>query len=132
MERAQNKNTDLKKRILLALAALFFLAAFVLPWFWPDASANYSGVKRDAAIRGAKFASEMATGFNYAGHFGTIRITAESVAESGPNPGDLRCNSDFKSAADPSATNYYTVTVGYRTVFGILLNTERFHVCRYH
>lgn len=133
MDKSQRKTRFSKKRIVFILVAIFFAFAFVLAWLWPDASTNYNDAREDAAKEGVKFIAQMSSGINYASHFGTIRLTAESVAETeAAKAVDSRCNTDFKSDAEPKATKYYTVVVGYRTLFGILIGTDPVRVCRYY
>jgi hypothetical protein len=128
MDKPQKKARFSKKRTILILAAIFFICAFVLPWLWPDASTQYTGIKKEVADYAVKNAWEGHSGTNYATIAGTIKISVENIIPDDPN--NKMCNGEFISPTDPESGDHFLVTVGYHTIFGIPRGTETFHICR--
>jgi hypothetical protein len=125
------KSTDKKfpkKYFIWGLILAFLFFAVLLPILWPDASTRYTGVKKEAAEYTVKHAWQVASGINYASVAGTIKISAESVSLDDPN--NKMCNGEFMSKTEPEGGDRFLVTVNYRTLFGVQIDTTTFHICR--
>lgn len=93
----------------------------------PDGTEKFSGVQKHAAEYMIDEAWVKASGINYGSIAGTIKITTEAVTEY--ESVSTICNAEFQDNSEDGG-DYYLVTVDYRTLFGIKLKSDTFHVCR--
>jgi len=118
-----------KKRIALIAGVLFLVLGFAIAWSLPKDSQGYPGIKGEIASYAVDNAWMKMSGINYASHFGTIKVTAETVEIDTSN--SSLCNGELQSQTEPEAGNHFVVKLDYRTLFGIPMKTRTFHICRW-
>lgn len=106
---------------------LFLFVGTMMALSTPSGVEKFSGVERKAAEHSIEVAWMRSSGIDYGNIFGTLKITAEDVQVN--QTGNARCGGDFIDRSPDGADNYL-VTVGYRTFFGILLDTDTLYICR--
>lgn len=117
-----------KKRVVIAAFVVFVLASLILPILWPNGSEKYSSVKQEAAIKAVEFVWSSLSGIDYATSFGTIKVSVDGVALGGAD--SQLCHNEFVSKNDLAEGNDFLVTVVYRGLFGLPIDTATFHICR--
>lgn len=117
-----------KKKLIIAFSALALLIIGVVTTIsMPDGTEKLSGVKKHAAEYMIDEAWIKAGGINYGSIAGTVKITAEAVVEDKSE--STICNAEFQDSSEDGG-DYYLVTIGYRTLYGVKLKSNTFHVCR--
>lgn len=118
----------LGKKFITVFSLLTFLVIGVITALtMPDGTEKFTGVQKHTAEYMIDEAWAKASGLDYTRIMGAIKITAESVTED-PTQSTF-CNAEFHDSSE-EGTAAYRVTVGNRTLFGILLDTTSYRVCR--
>ena len=120
-----------RKRLIFGAAAagviLFFSIGTMVALSTSSGVEKFSGVEKRVAEHSVEVAWMRASGIDYGNILGTLKITAEDVQVN--QTGNTRCGGDFIDRSPDGADNYL-VTVGYRTFFGILFDTDTLYICR--
>jgi len=130
MDKPQKKITFSKKFFILGIIILLLIVGTIVPFSMSDGSEKFSGVNKNVAKYSIDIAWDRARGIDYSSIFGTIKITAASIKEDTANS-TKTCNGDFTDNTPGGAKSYFA-KVEYRSLFGVVIDTATFRICRSH